>query len=257
MNVIIYKFVSLNYPNTYVYTMDNDSGETSVYDAKTLAKISVIDDSAEFIPVGSIPIEAGPNGRFYPKVYPGPLYVWESDISDKLAFWVDNKFVDPMTYTPKLYNGEVYTGKATKLLVPTTFFPTGNMLPYIEYPGTLYVSPVEELPILDKQICIDSNVFLQIIEAHMRRTYGLYPVSIPTELPLNGQMVSIISYEELLTKSKDNSVIETSLQPEYQPFAGSHRNNNRLATFKLINGDIYLVRCSYDEKLTPKYSPPK
>lgn len=81
-----------------------------------------------------------------------------------------------------------------------------------------------------------------------RRLYQLSPVNLPNKLIYDGKLRDVVPFDFIQSKINNDEVDTFVLVPELQPFAGSHRNNNRMLTFKLKNGDIYHVRAEYDPK---------
>ena len=91
-----------------------------------------------------------------------------------------------------------------------------------------------------------------------QRIYQIYPVELPMSLKSDGASVKapVISVDELMKKMTANEVDSNFLDPILQPFAGSHRSNNRLISFKNKDGSYCHVRASYDPK-TNKIDHPK
>lgn len=124
---------------------------------------------------------------------------------------------------------------------------------------TLEPAPIVVQGVSDAQITAlrqEIEELKSIVQAMNRRNYKIYPVDLPQQIPVNGQLAPVISVDEIMKKMGEGQMERFELNPMLQAYAGSHRSNNRLLTFYGKNGDIYHVRADYDPK-TNKINPPK
>jgi len=96
----------------------------------------------------------------------------------------------------------------------------------------------------------------EVVEAMNRRLYRIYPVNCPNTFALKGKEVPVVPIEEINEKIAKGEVERIDLEPNFQPFAGSHRSENRLWTFHTSAGETYLAHAKYDSE-TNKLNPPK
>ncbi|MEM3858080.1 MAG: hypothetical protein QW478_01595 [Candidatus Micrarchaeaceae archaeon] len=92
----------------------------------------------------------------------------------------------------------------------------------------------------------DVEQLKEIITIINQRLYRLYPVNIPNFLQTKNGLAPLISVEEINKKIQNNEIEKCELDPLLQPYAGSHRSNNRLLTYTSKNGEIYCVRAEYN-----------
>lgn len=91
----------------------------------------------------------------------------------------------------------------------------------------------------------------------VKRVYAIYPVDCPKTLFYEGKECPIIPYSEYEKYKTENKINKenVTLEPLFQPFAGSHRRNNRLITCPLKDGSI--VFCVVKIEEGGKISPPE
>ena len=95
-----------------------------------------------------------------------------------------------------------------------------------------------------------------ILKALNGRIYGIYPVELPSEIRIGGKATPVVSYDEITNGLTKNEFERHFLDPLLQPYAGSHRSNNRLVTMERKDGSVCHVKADYDAK-TAKINPPK
>lgn len=88
----------------------------------------------------------------------------------------------------------------------------------------------------------------KIVEAMNRRAYKIYPVEIPTLFRMGNRLTPVIDVDTAQKKVTNGEIERVEFIPSFQPFAGSHRSNNRFITFHAKNGEIYHTRADYDPK---------
>lgn len=95
-----------------------------------------------------------------------------------------------------------------------------------------------------------------LIKTLNQRLYQIYPVKYPQVITSNGHDGEIISVKEIREKMDKGEIHKYELDPMIQPYAGSHRSDNRFLTFYSKDGSVYLVRVFYDTKEN-KFDEPK
>lgn len=95
-----------------------------------------------------------------------------------------------------------------------------------------------------------------ILKALNQRIYQIYPVDLPTSIRVDKKQIPVISLEEITKKMNEGKIERYILDPLLQPYAGSHRSQNRLLTFYEKDGNVCHVRAEYDPKAN-KINPAK
>ena len=97
-----------------------------------------------------------------------------------------------------------------------------------------------------------------IMEALTRRIYSMYPVNRKTPIRIGNiepQEMSVDEYQKLAVQNK---IKNAEFPPLMQPYAGSHRSDNRIMTVHDLSGNMFYVNCNFDPKTNqlsaPKYS---
>lgn len=107
-----------------------------------------------------------------------------------------------------------------------------------------------------EELKADVEDLKQILEALTRRIYQLYPVKIPHAIRDGKSLQPIVPFEDIVTKMNEGKIEKHELNPLLQPYAGSHRSNNRLVTFIEKDGGVCHVRVDYDQQ-NGNINPPK
>lgn len=87
-----------------------------------------------------------------------------------------------------------------------------------------------------------------ILEVMNRRIYQIYPVTCPSQLRIENEMIPVVEFEEVMKKFNEKEIETYTMEPKLQAYAGSHRGNNRMFIFLDKKGNKYLARCNYDPK---------
>jgi len=95
-----------------------------------------------------------------------------------------------------------------------------------------------------------------ILKALNQRIYQIYPVDLPSQIRMGKTMTPVFPFEKVKAKMDSGDFVRHALDPLLQPYAGSHRSQNRLITFHEKNGDVCHVRVDYDAK-NNRINPPK
>jgi hypothetical protein len=96
-----------------------------------------------------------------------------------------------------------------------------------------------------------------ILRAFIQRNYQLYPVDCPTSIRHENIYGPKVELSEIQEKMKKKEIERTVIEPLLQPYAGSHRGNNRMLTYYTKDGKICHVRAKYDPKTNSVNEPDK
>lgn len=113
------------------------------------------------------------------------------------------------------------------------------------------VVTINKSSVTDQEIEKLKNEIIEIrsiMKVFIQRTYQLYPIEMPEQLRYENVSGPVIKLEEIKKKMADNEIERMVVEPFFQPYAGSNRNNNRLLTFFAKDGKIFHTRANYDPK---------
>jgi len=87
-----------------------------------------------------------------------------------------------------------------------------------------------------------------VVESLIKRIYQIYPISMPKELIYNNEKISLISWSQAEKLKSENKIVSHTIEPLLQPFAGSHRNNNRMILIQTTDNKKYYCQVKYDNE---------
>jgi hypothetical protein len=97
-------------------------------------------------------------------------------------------------------------------------------------------------------------LFTVSFETLLKQLYGL-PVTLPSELIINGIRTPFINFDELVQKFKGQEINRYILNPMLQSWAGPPGTQNRIITLFAKNGLTYLAKVRYDQQSNQIYPP--
>lgn len=261
----------------FIYTIDTTTGDVLPFSAISLQKIET-PFNATFNPIGGS-LDISSNNEIILKK--GNPYIIVTDHGPAIGWFMGNDFdlqkeikehfplkiprrlvVEPNTSSieavPTLYEPMVV--RKPESLIQKISITQGPVVPSPINVQTVPIIPKDD--IVDPgspQIAITSRPDMKLkdrlsyvealLEAHLRREYRLYNNwTLPDKLPIEGQLISLTSFDVIQDKMGKGEIERFELNPVHQPFAGSTRTANRILTFHSKSGEKYLVNASYDPK---------
>lgn len=102
----------------------------------------------------------------------------------------------------------------------------------------------------------DIDQIFDILDALIRRVYSLYPVKRKTDIRSGKILYQEMTVPEYMKLVQDNKLKNKDFPALFQPYAGSHRSENRIMTVTDTSDKNYYVVCNFDVK-TNKLTEPK
>lgn len=243
MLLTIFQVIPGDGDDQFIYCFQLPCGKVLPFSVTTL-KLANIPSNPTFKPVnGTLQVE---NNQV--KLFSGRPYIILNQV--KLV-WADAppensvEVLIPTTLTCK--NGDT---QLTPVFDPVVT-PEPVVLDGLKSPDTIVSSSSNIIDDLNAKV----TYLTSLVEAFLRREYKLYPVTCPDRLPLDGNLVSPVTLEEIQKMMGNGEILRTEQDPMIQPFAGSQRTNNRYMTFVHKDGTKYLAKVNYDPK-TNQMGPP-
>lgn len=235
--ITLYKLIPSPYTNKscFIYSLEHESLEniTYAYDCQNLELIT-LDDNCNFEEVkGYLKAHVSNENILLPIQYPGYVYIFENEHECIILFNIsNNKYItnDEIIYDiDKYQNGKLYECK-----IPVKFCSKGE--------NKLYEKNMNEIcPLTLRELNF-------VVQALIGRIYQIYPVISPTELTWYGEKISLLKWNEYENLKNENKISSSQIEHLLQPFAGSHRNNNRMILVKSNDGKKYFCQVKHDPK---------